>query len=53
MNICIYFCSLNSYCRKFIQGSLLKIGVSFTLYLSLLQKILNYRTFNINLYIEY
>ena len=28
------------------------IGVSFTVYLFLLQKILNYRTFNINLYIE-
>ena len=38
--------------RKFIQGLLLKIGVSFTVYPFLLQKILNYRTFNINLYIE-
>jgi hypothetical protein len=38
--------------RKFIQGLLLKIGVSFTVYVFLLQKILNYRTFIINLYIE-
>ena len=38
--------------RKFIQGLLLKIGVSFTVYTFLLQKILNYRTFNIHLYIE-
>ena len=31
---------------------LLKIGFSFDIYLFLLQKILNYRTININLYIE-
>ena len=35
--------------RKFIQGLLLKIGVSFTVYLFLLQKILNYRTFKYKL----
>ena len=38
--------------RKFIQGLFLKIGVSFTVYLFLLRKMLNYRTFNINFYIE-
>jgi hypothetical protein len=37
---------------KLLIRGILKIGVSFTVYLFLLQKMLNYRTFNINLYIE-
>lgn len=40
--------------KEVYTGLLLKIiiGVLFTVYLSLLQKILDYRTFNINLYTE-
>jgi hypothetical protein len=38
--------------RRLIQRLVLKIGVAFTLYISMLQNILDYRTFNITFYIE-